>query len=123
MMDEAAEEMQKYLLDLLRQVSEINGYLAKNSELNNIFAKSIEALEKQFATMTVGFMEQAVMLEALITLIDDAEKQKKFQEYVQTRRAALLKVIEEGADALSRIVEDIADPMESVVSEDKPNSS
>lgn len=94
------------LSQLLDRVNEIHDYLTKANELNQIFASSIEALEKQFATISMGYVEQAVMIEGLINLISDEDERKVFHEFVTVRRAAVLKAIEEGSDALSGVTSD-----------------
>jgi hypothetical protein len=66
------------------------------------FDKKIESLEKQIATLVVGFGEQAVFLEALLAQLSFAseEQQKAFQENVSTARREMLKVMKDGSETL-----------------------
>jgi hypothetical protein len=66
------------------------------------FDKKIESLEKQIATLVVGFGEQAVFLEALLAQLSFAsdEQQKAFQENVSTARREMLKVMKDGSQTL-----------------------
>lgn len=110
------------LTELLEAIKGIHFHAEKSTELDKIFGASIEALEKQFATITVGFMEQAVLIEGLIQLIDDEDKQKRFQSYVKEKRSKMLETLEEGADALSRIIEDAEPPLGSPLQTNESSS-
>ena len=81
--------------------------------------KSIESIEKQIATMVVGYGEQAVFMEALIGQINFAapEAQKVFTDTLARSRREMLKVMKEGADGflvgddenLSTAIKDVVD--------------
>lgn len=77
--------------------------LKKIEEISEIYSRSIEALEKQVATLAVGFVEQGVIIEALVGLVEDEteEQQKKFNTRLKQRRKEMLKVMEEGASVFS----------------------
>jgi hypothetical protein len=62
----------------------------------------IESIEKQIATLVIGFGEQAVFLEALLAQLSFAteEEQKTFQQNVATARREMLKVMQDGSKTL-----------------------
>lgn len=95
------------LIELLNKINEIHNYLQESSKLHQITASSIEALEKQFATIAMGFVEQSIVIEGLINTIQDEDQRKMFHNFVQTRRSAVLKAIEEGQDVLSGVIADL----------------
>lgn len=66
------------------------------------FDKKLESLEKQIATLVVGFGEQAVFLEALLAQLSFAseEQQKAFQENVSSARREMFKVMKDGSETL-----------------------
>lgn len=63
---------------------------------------SIENLEKQIATLILGFGEQAVNMEGLIAQIKFAspESQKIFMETIAQSRKQMLEAMKEGAGGL-----------------------
>jgi len=78
----------------------------------------MESLEKQIATLVVGFGEQAVFLEALLAQLSFAseQQQKAFQENVSTARREMLKVMKDGSEALvAREDERLASALSDVV--------
>lgn len=61
----------------------------------------IDNLDQQFATMSVGYLEQAVMIEALIERLDP-EQQQLFKEHVSVRRRDLIDTLKKtGENVLS----------------------
>jgi hypothetical protein len=64
--------------------------------------ESIESLEKQIATLILGFGEQAVNMEGLIAQIKFAspESQKIFMETIAQSRKQMLEAMKEGAGGL-----------------------
>lgn len=79
---------------------------------------SIEKLEKQIATLILGFGEQAVNMEGLLAQIkfSSPEAQKEFMSTIAASRKQMLETMKEGASVLAgespRIasaVEDLAD--------------
>lgn len=95
------------LQDLLSKVNDIYEFLDHSIKLDKIFSESIEALEKQFATITMGYVEQAVILEALVSLVPE-ERQEQFKAYVKAQKTKVLNAIQDGNDALSRVLEDLS---------------
>lgn len=63
---------------------------------------NLELLDKQIATLVVGFGEQAVFMDALIAQIafQSAEAQKAFHETIAESRKRMLEIMKEGSDAL-----------------------
>jgi len=61
---------------------------------------SVEAIEKQIATLIVGYGEQAVFMEALVAQISFAtdEERKAFTENVSEGRKEMLKVMQNAAN-------------------------
>ena len=64
--------------------------------------EKIEGFEKQIATLVVGFGEQAVFLEALLSQLAFAteEEQRAFQTSVNESRKQMLKVMQDGSETL-----------------------
>lgn len=62
-------------------------------ELVEIQTNALESLEKQLAQMSVGYLEQAVMIEALIEVMPP-DSREEFKEYVKTRRKTMLEVLQ-----------------------------
>ena len=62
----------------------------------------IEKIEKQIATLILGFGEQAVNTEALIAQLrfSSEEAQKSFMDTVAESRKQMLRTMKEGADGL-----------------------
>jgi len=75
----------------------------KVNELNRavqVAGNSIEALEKQVATLSIGCMEQAVLIEALLEQLPE-EAHANFVDYATRRRKEMLDAIKDGSDVLS----------------------
>ena len=64
--------------------------------------EKVENFEKQIATLVVGFGEQAVFLEALLSQLAFAteEEQRAFQQSVNESRKQMLKVMQDGSETL-----------------------
>jgi len=64
--------------------------------------KSIENVEKQVATLVIGYGEQAVFMEALLGQINFAspEAQESFAKTLSSSRKEMLNIMKEGADGL-----------------------
>ena len=94
--DSDAVSLKRYVEDIFISFSRLTD--SKFAE----FDKKIESLEKQIATLVVGFGEQAVFLEALLAQLSFAseEQQKAFQENVSTARREMLKVMKDGSETL-----------------------
>ncbi len=94
--DSDAASLKRYVEDIFISFSRLTD--SKFAE----FDKKIESLEKQIATLVVGFGEQAVFLEALLAQISFAseEQQKAFQENVTNARREMLKVMKDGSETL-----------------------
>lgn len=62
--------------------------------------KTMEAYEKQIATLVIGFGEQAVFLEALLGQIQfsSQEAQTNFHETLNNSRKQMLNIMKEGSD-------------------------
>lgn len=90
--DQLREYFESIILTLTENTSE------KFSE----FDKKLESMEKQIATLVVGFGEQAVFLEALLAQLAFAseEQQKVFQQNVNEARKEMLKVMQDGAKTI-----------------------
>ena len=90
------DELKTYLESLVLSVTD--SAVERFSELDS----KIEAMEKQIATLVIGFGEQAVFLEALLAQIAFAteEEQKAFQTNVNQARREMLKVMQDGSKTL-----------------------
>ena len=79
--------------------------------------EKIELLEKQIATLVVGFGEQAVFLEALLAQISFAEEdqQRAFQKNVNDARKEMLKVMQDGSRVVAQQDERLGSAIEDVV--------
>lgn len=62
--------------------------------------KSVEDLEKQMATLVLGFGEQAVFMEALVAQIAFAtdEARAKFHDDINAARKSMLEVMRDASD-------------------------
>lgn len=85
--------------------------------------KTMEAYEKQIATLVIGFGEQAVFLEALLGQIQfsSQEAQNNFHETLNNSRKQMLNIMKEGSDDVlakenPRLASAIADLAESELS-------
>jgi hypothetical protein len=117
--DSDAASLKRYVEDIFISFSRLTD--SKFAE----FDKKIESLEKQIATLVVGFGEQAVFLEALLAQISFAseEQQKAFQENVTNARREMLKVMKDGSETLvAREDERLASAITDVVDSKSSNS-
>jgi hypothetical protein len=91
-------------VDLLREHTQqlIISMSNKIDERFKELDESIESLEKQIATLILGFGEQAVNMEGLIAQIKFAspESQKIFMETIAQSRKQMLEAMKEGAGGL-----------------------
>jgi len=74
----------------------------KMEERMSVYEQRLEQIEKQIATLVVGFGEQAVFVEALLSQIAFADEggRKAFQDSLQESRKQMLNIMKEGADDL-----------------------
>jgi hypothetical protein len=65
----------------------------------NRIEESVEALEKQIATLVIGYGEQAVFMEALVAQLafSTDEARQKFQEDVSRARKSMLEVMNDAS--------------------------
>jgi protein involved in temperature-dependent protein secretion len=89
----SVDELREYFESIILNLTE------NTSERFSEFDKKLEAMEKQIATLVVGFGEQAVFLEALLAQLAFAseDQQKVFQDNVNQARREMLKVMQDGA--------------------------
>ena len=91
-------------VDLLREQTQqlIISMSNKIDQRFKEFDESIENLEKQIATLILGFGEQAVNMEGLIAQIKFAspESQKIFMDTIAQSRKQMLEAMKEGAGGL-----------------------
>lgn len=68
----------------------------------DLFNTKLDALEQQVATITVGYAEQAVLVESLIHQLEfeDEERQKAFGDKVTELRDMMLKTLEYTSDVM-----------------------
>lgn len=94
--DSDGSNLKRYIEDIFISFSRLTD--SKFDDLD----KKIESLEKQIATLVVGFGEQAVFLEALLAQLSFAseEQQKAFQDNVSHARREMLKVMKDGSQTL-----------------------
>jgi hypothetical protein len=94
--DSDGQNLKRYIEDIFISFSRLTD--SKFDDLD----KKIESLEKQIATLVVGFGEQAVFLEALLAQLSFAseEQQKAFQNNVSHARREMLKVMKDGSETL-----------------------
>lgn len=90
------DELKTYLESLITNITE--NVVQRFHELDS----KIESMEKQIATLVIGFGEQAVFLEALLAQIAFAseEEQKVFQNNVNEARREMLKVMQDGSKTI-----------------------
>ena len=93
-MDE--QRLKSYLEDIIVSLTHLT-----NDKIKEVESK-IESMEKQIATLVIGFGEQAVFLEALLAQLSFAteEQQQTFQQNVATARREMLKVMQDGSKTL-----------------------
>lgn len=94
--DSDGQNLKRYIEDIFISFSRLT-----DSKFDDV-DKKIESLEKQIATLVVGFGEQAVFLEALLAQLSFAseEQQKAFQDNVSHARREMLKVMKDGSETL-----------------------
>lgn len=80
---------------------------------------SIEKLEKQIATLILGFGEQAVNMEGLLAQIkfSSPEAQKEFMSTIAASRKQMLETMKEGASVLAGESPGIASAVEDLAGE------
>lgn len=95
-LDSDGTNLKRYIEDIFISFSRLT-----DSKFDDV-DKKIESLEKQIATLVVGFGEQAVFLEALLAQLSFAseEQQKAFQDNVSHARREMLKVMKDGSQTL-----------------------
>jgi ElaB/YqjD/DUF883 family membrane-anchored ribosome-binding protein len=105
------DNLKKYIEEVFVSLSNLT-----DSKLRQMDEK-IELLEKQIATLVVGFGEQAVFLEALLAQISFAEEdqQRAFQKNVNDARKEMLKVMQDGSRVVAQQDERLASAIEDVV--------
>jgi hypothetical protein len=106
------DQLREYFESIILSLTEHSS--TRFAELEN----KIESMEKQIATLVVGFGEQAVFLEALLAQIAFAseEQQKSFQNNVNQARREMLKVMQDGAKTVvAREDERLASALNDVV--------
>lgn len=86
-----------------------------NEELHN-FTTQLEALEQQLATLTVGLAEQAVFIEAFMSLLETEpeEKQKIFTGKVKELRKLMIETLEYATDVMEDRNTEPEQPMENM---------
>jgi peptidoglycan hydrolase CwlO-like protein len=83
------------------------------------FATQQEKLEQQLATLTVGLAEQAVFIEAFMTLLESEpkEKQKIFTNQVKELRKLMIETLEYATDVVEDRNTEFEQPMENMAAE------
>jgi hypothetical protein len=86
---------------------------------------TIEALEKQLATLALGYAEQAVILESLVGQLTFGtdEERKAFQESMNEQRREMFNIMREGANVLADDDPGLASALEDAVTERETNST
>ena len=105
------EQLKSYIEEVLISFSNLTD--SKFKEMD----EKIESMEKQIATLVVGFGEQAVFLEALLAQISFAsdDQQKAFHKNVSDARREMLKVMQDGSRVVAEQDERLASAIEDVV--------
>jgi len=87
-----------------------------------LFEKKLDAIEQQVATITVGFAEQAVLVEALIAQLEyeTEEKQQAFKNKVLATRDLMLETLEYTSDVLENRDTSTEQPMENMAPNNEP---
>lgn len=75
---------------------------SKMEERLSEYENRLESIDKQIATLVIGFGEQAVFMDALIANLSFAtpEAQDAFHKSVADSRRQMLEIMKEGADGL-----------------------
>jgi hypothetical protein len=109
------------------QVREVLMALAtKLEERVSDYETKLENIEKQIATLIIGFGEQAVFIDALIAQMSFSSKeaQEAFHDTVNYARKQMLEIMKEGADGLLGSSDpDLATAITSMADEQLSNSS
>jgi hypothetical protein len=109
------------------QVREVLMALAtKLEERVSDYETKLENIEKQIATLIIGFGEQAVFIDALIAQMSFSSKeaQEAFHDTVNDARKQMLAIMKEGADGLLGSSDpDLATAITSMADEQLSNSS
>lgn len=74
----------------------------------------IEAIDKQIATLVVGYAEQAIFIDALMSQLENEsiDKQNAFKEKVQELRKTMMSVLDYTSDVLEDRITDLGGPLE-----------
>lgn len=115
----------EFITNLFKDV--MTGIYAQTEDRLKNIEKSVEALEKQIATLVLGYGEQAVFMEALVAQIaySTDEARKAFHNDVSKARKEMLEVMQSAskgilADEDQNIATAIADLAESKLFNSKP---
>jgi len=95
--DEATAE---FITKLFQQVAE--GIYAQLADKVATLEQSVESMEKQIATLVVGYGEQAVFMEALVAQIAFAsnEARSQFYEDIKNGRKEMLEVMQNASKTI-----------------------
>jgi archaellum component FlaC len=76
----------------------------------------LEAIDKQIATLVVGYAEQAIFIDALMSQLENepTDKQDAFRAKVQELRKTMMSVLDYTSDVLEDRATDIAGSMENM---------
>jgi len=93
-------------------------YIKEQETLNE---GRLEAIDKQLATLVVGYAEQAVFVEALMSILEmeSESKQNVFKETVKKLRATMLDILDQTSDVLENRDSNVGGTMENVVTPDQ----
>lgn len=112
------EFMTKFFQDL------VHGLASQLEERINTLESNIESIEKQIANLVLGYGEQAVFVEALISQLafSTDEARNAFKENIQAGRKEMLEVMQDVsktflADTDQNLASTIADMAESKLSD------
>ena len=96
-LDEATAE---FITKLFQQVAE--GIYAQLADKVATLEQSVESMEKQIATLVVGYGEQAVFMEALVAQIAFAsnEARSQFYEDIKNGRKEMLEVMQNASKTI-----------------------
>jgi len=74
----------------------------------------VEAIDKQIATLVVGYAEQAIFIDALMSQLEDEsiDKQNAFKAKVQELRKEMMSVLDYTSDVLEDRVTDLRESVE-----------
>ena len=115
----------EFITNLFKDV--MTGIYAQTEDRLKNIEKSVEALEKQIATLVLGYGEQAVFMEALVAQIaySTDEAREAFHNDVSKARKEMLEVMQSAskgilADEDQNIATAIADLAESKLFNSKP---